>query len=258
MKTLKISTLLVALASVFTFSSCLDESEDSSLPAYTSYVTIAGDAAFGYTFYSDFGCTLKPTASSIQTVLPGLSTSNVKRALVAFNLLNEAEQGQALVAGKTYDIELGQSYYANYAIPTYQSIEISHNSAAADTLTTKNEMINTIDKNIWAINGYVNAQLTINYDQSKPFYLNTYYDREKDIDPETSTLYLNLYFNNNSTNDYYQGTSVFSFDLPDDAAFEFMTDSVNVVLRAINTHDNQLMEVGKCRMGIDDFFVPSF
>ena len=107
--TLKLSTFLVALASVFTFSSCLNSSDDSSYPTYSSYVTIAGDDVFGYTFHTDFGATLKPTSSSVTQVLPGLSGSNVKRAYVAFDLVSETENGKELEKGKTYDVVLRES-----------------------------------------------------------------------------------------------------------------------------------------------------
>ena len=58
--TLKLSTLLVALASLFTFSSCLNNDDNSNYATYRSYVTIAGDDTYGYTFYADFGSILKP------------------------------------------------------------------------------------------------------------------------------------------------------------------------------------------------------
>ena len=258
MKTLKISTLLVALASVFTFSSCLnDNGGGSSLPSYSSYVTITGDAVFGYTFHSDFGCRLKPTTASVEEVLPGLNNSKVKRAVVAFDLVDQNLQGQTLEAGKTYDIILRSSYNANYALPTYQTVDMTDDAMAADTLLNKNQNITSVNNYIWAINGYINAQMTVAYDPNKTFYLNTYYDRTTDIDRDNNTLYLNLYYNKNSNNDMHQGTAVFSFDLPDDAAFEFSQDTINVVLRA-TTNNVPMTEVGKCRMSINDFFVPGY
>ena len=148
--TLKLSTFLVALASVFTFSSCMNSSDDSSYPTYSSYVTIGGDDVFGYTFHSDFGATLKPTVASVTKVLPGLSGSNVKRAYVAFDLASETENGKELEKGKTYDIVLRESYYANYAIPTFSTI---YKTEASDTLVTKNTKINDVNRDIWAING---------------------------------------------------------------------------------------------------------
>ena len=257
MKTFKISTLLVALASVFAFSSCLNDTDDSGSATYSTYVTIAGDSFFGYTFYADNGCILIPTLQSVSEVLPGLSGSSVKRAVVSFDLLDESKNGDILESGKTYQIVLKSSYY-NYAIPTYNTLDITDNAMAADTLTTNNKQIYDINQNIWAANGYVNAQMTINYDQNKNFYLHTYYDRDKDINVETNTLYLNIYYNHNADYPTSQGSSVFSFDLPDDAAYAFKGDSVDVVLRSLTMLDFHMTQVGKCRMSVNDFRVPEF
>ena len=252
--TLKLSTFLVALATAFTFSSCLNGDDSNNYATYSSYVTIDGDQFIGYRFHSDFGATLMPTSASVQEVLPGLNNSNVKRAYVAFDLASETENGKTLEVGKTYDIILRQSYYANYAIPTYPTVQLT---AASDSLTTKNERINHVDQNIWAINGYVNAQLTINYQQEKAFYLNTYYS-EKDIDTSNNTLYLNLYYNSNTQTYTGQGTSVFSFELPRQVASSFSSDSINLVLRAITEYDDKtLREVGSCKVAKKDFYTPS-
>ena len=210
----------------------------------------------GYTFYSDFGCVLRPTSASIQEVLPGLSSSNVKRAYVSFDLASETENGQNLEAGKIYDIVLRQSYYANYAIPTYGTIE---HTAASDTLITNNKRSLDVNKDIWASNGYINALITINYEQNKTFSMNAFYNREKDIDPATNTMYLNLYYNSNSNNPTAQGQSVFSFDLPEQAIGQFSSDSINVVLKAISDFDETaLVEVGKCRVAKKDFYTPMY
>ena len=256
--TLKFSTLLVALASVFTFSSCLNSNNDSTYPAYASYVTITGDQFLGYTFHSDFGCTLRPTSASVQEVLPGLGNSKVKRAYVAFDLASETENGKNLEVGKIYDIILRQSYYANYAIPTYNTIKLT---AASDSLITKNKSVQSIDeKNIWASNGYINALITINYQQNKTFSMNTYYS-EEDIDVANNTLNLNLYYNSNSENPNAQGQSVFSFRLPEEVIYSnhFSTDSITLVLNAISGYDNsQLNKVGECKVAMKDFSEPMF
>lgn len=256
--TLKFSTLLVALASVFTFSSCLNSNNDSTYPAYASYVTITGDQFLGYTFHSDFGCTLRPTSASVQEVLPGLGNSKVKRAYVAFDLASETENGKNLEVGKIYDIILRQSYYANYAIPTYNTIKLT---AASDSLITKNKSVQSIDeKNIWASNGYVNALITINYQQNKTFSMNTYYS-EEDIDVANNTLNLNLYYNSNSESQNAQGQSVFSFRLPEEVIYNnhFSTDSITLVLNAISGYDNsQLNKVGECKVAMKDFSEPMF
>lgn len=257
--TLKLSTLLIALVSAFTFSSCLDSDNNSSYPTYSSYVTITGDAMLGYTFYSDFGCILRPTSQSVQEVLPGLSESNVKRAVVAFDLVSETENGKDLVAGQTYDIILRQSYYANYAIPTYNTIDIANNAAAADSLVNKNQYINDVNSNIWAINGYINAEMTLNYDQSKTISANTYYNSEEDVDVEQKTLSLNIYYNSNSTSTNAQVTSVFSFKLPEEVAGNFPNDSINLVLNAITEYgSNELTKVAECKVARKDFYTPMY
>lgn len=261
--TLKLSTLLIALVSAFTFSSCLNNDNNSDYPGYSSYVTISGDEVFGYTFYSDFGCILKPTMQSVKEVLPGLSNSDVKRAVVAFDLASEAENGKDLLAGQTYDIILRQSYYANYAIPTYNTIDIANNAAAADSLVNKNEYINNVNNSIWAINGYLNAQMTLNYDQNKAFSVSTYYNSEKDVDVAQKTLSLNIYYNSNSNSNNAQGTSVFSFKLPEKEYMKFAyssinpsQDSIKVILNAISEYDaKELMKVGECKMAISDFYL---
>jgi len=255
--TLKLSTLIVAVASVFTFSSCLDNSDTSNNPTYFSYVTITGDQFIGYTFHADFGSKLIPTSASVQEVLPGLSSSNVKRAYVAFDLASETENGQNLESNKRYDIILRPSYYANYALPTYNTIRHTEYS---DSLITKNGQVQNIDSSIWAINGYVNAMITINYDQNKAFYINTYYS-EENIDVNNNTLNLNLYYNSNSENANAQGQSVFSFRLPEEVinTHQFSADSIKLVLNAITGYDNsQLTKVGECKVALEDFSTPMY
>ena len=253
--TLKLSTLLVAIASAFTFSSCLNSNDNTTYPTYSSYVTISGDQFIGYTFYSDFGSILRPTSASVQEVLPGLSSSTVKRAFVAFDLASEAENGKDLESNKIYDIILRSSYYANYAIPTYKTVKYT---ATSDTLITKNQRVQDINKDIWAINGYVNALITINYNQNKAFYMNTYYS-EEDIDVANNTLNLNLYYNSNSESAGAQGQSVFSFRLPEEVITRFSAESITLVLNAITGYENnQLTKVGECKVALKDFSEPMF
>lgn len=251
--TLKLSTFLVALVSVFTFSSCLDSSDTSERATYYSYVTISGDDMFGYTFYADFGSTLIPTSASVQEVLPGLGKSGAKRAYIAFDLASETENGQTLVAGQRYNIIVRQDYAANYSVPTYETVM---SRELTDSLHTKNGHIQNVNNYIWAINGYVNAHLTLDYDQSKPFYLNTYYNAE-DVDAANNTLNLNLYYNSNSQYATSQGSSVFSFKLPEQVAYNFSTDSIKLVMNAITGYDDsQLTKVAECKVAVKDFMTP--
>ena len=255
--TLKLSTFIIAIASVFTFSSCLNNNNETTYPTYTSYVTITGDQFMGYTFYSDFGSILRPTSASVQEVLSGLSSSTVKRAYIAFDLASETGNGQTLESNKIYDIILRSSYYANYALPTYQTIKHTEYS---DSLITKNEHIQEINKDIWAVNGYANAFITINYDQNKTFSMNTYYS-EEDIDVANNTLTLNLYYNSHSESPSAQGQSVFCFRLPEEVIYthQFSTDSINLVLNAITGYDNsQLSKVGECKVALKDFSEPMY
>ncbi len=262
MKTLKFKTLLVTFVAAITLSSCLSDNDVTDYPHYSSYVTVGGDGMFGYTFYADFGATLIPTTESIQEVIPGLTNSDVKRMYISFDLVPDSDNGKTLEAGNTYRIALKAAYGSNIPLPTYTTIDIAGNQTAADSLTTKNQPINTIDNKIWAINGYVNAAMTIDYDYNKSFYMNTYYNHETDVDLENETLYLNLYYNSNTSYANQQGNSVFSFELPKQAAYQFNTnglnnnDSINLVLRAMTNQSSQMMEVGKCKMAVKDFYVP--
>lgn len=262
MKALKLKTLFVALASAMTLSSCLGDSEVTDYPHYSTYVTVKGDSFFGYTFYADFGGTLIPTLQSIKEVVPGLVNSDVKRMYISFDLVPESDNGKTLQAGATYNIALKSSYGSNIAIPTYSTVDTYGNQAAIDSLTTKNEPINTISNRIWAANGYLNTSMTIDYDYSKPFYMHTYYNPEEDINFDEKTLHLNLYYNSNSTYTDQQGSSVFSFELPQYAASQFLmngfssNDSINLVLRAVTDHTLQLTEITQCKMAIEDFYQP--
>lgn len=262
MKALKLKTLFVALASAMTFSSCLGDSEVADYPHYSSYVTVDGDSMFGYTFYADFGATLLPTSQSIQEVLPGLANANVKRMYISFDLVPESDNGKTLEAGNTYTIALKSSYGSNMAIPTYNTIDTYNNQAAADSLTTKNEPINTIENKIWAVNGYVNASMTINYSYDDLFYMHTYYNSEEDIDLDEKTVYMNLYYNSNSSYANQQGSSIFSFELPRYAATKLLmngfssNDSINLVLRGVTGFSSEMTQVGQCKMAIKDFYQP--
>ena len=153
--------------------------------------------------------------------------------------------------------DLLATFSTNYAIPTYNTIKLT---AASDSLITKNKYVQDINKDIWAANGYVNALITINYQQNKAFSMNTYYSAE-DIDVANNTLNLNLYYNSNSENPNAQGQSVFSFRLPEEVIYSngFSTDSITLVLNAISGYDNsQLNKVGECKVALKDFSEPRF
>ena len=160
--TLRLSAFIVALVSLFTFSSCLNDNNGSSSSAnYYSPVTITGNNDSGYIFYADFGSKLIPSMTNIMEVIPDLTTRNdIERAYIAFDLASETENGKDLVAGETYQIIIRNDYFSpNYVIPTYKTVM---STEVTDSLHTYNQRINTVDQNIWAANGYVNAKLTLN------------------------------------------------------------------------------------------------
>ena len=123
---------------------------------------------------------------------------------------------------------------------------------------TKNQRINNVDQNIWAANGYVNAQLTISYFSNKDFDLKAYYT-EEDIDVANNTFNLNLYYNSNSEQTNSQGTSIISFRLPEEVAHKFQGESINLVLNAITDYEGiSLTKVAECKMAVKDFYAPQF
>jgi hypothetical protein len=263
--TLRLSTFIVALVSVFTFSSCLNDDNASSNGAMNYYpVTIYGNNDFGYTFYADF-CDSKliPSMTNIMEVIPYLTTRNdIKRAFIAFDLASETENGKELVAGETYQIIVRNDFFRrNNFIPTYNTVM---STDTTDSLHTSNQRINYVDSNrIWAENGYVNAQLTINYYNDKnfdPFKLDlkAYYT-EEDIDVANNTFNLNLYYNSNSEQTNSQGTSDFSFRLPEEVAHKFQGETINLVLNAITEYGSTtLTKVAECKMAVKDFYAPQF
>ena len=183
--------------------------------------------------------------------------SGAKRAYVAFDLASETENGKELVAGETYQIIVRNDYFRpNYAIPTYETVK---STDATDALHTKNQRINNVDKNIWAANGYVNAQLTISYFSNKDFDLKAYYT-EEDIDVANNTFNLNLYYNSNSEQTNSQGTSDFSFRLPEEVAHKFQGETINLVLNAITEYGSTtLTKVAELKeMAVKDFYAPQF
>ena len=207
-----------------------------------------------YTFYSDFGYILKPTTESVKNVLYNWNMQNVKRGIIYFDLASETEQIIEFKPGQRYDIVLNANGN-NIPIPTYESTRQS------DSLVTNNKSVLNVDKSIWAVNGFLNALITINYKSGKEFSMSTYYS-EEDIDVTNNTLNLNLYYNSNSENSDTQiGPYPFSFRLPEEVIDNnhFSADSITLVLNAISGYDNsQLNKVGECKVALKDFREPMF
>ena len=100
--------------------------------------------------------------------------------------------------------------------------------------------------------------MTITYDQYKNFSMNAFYGDE-DIDAANNKLTLNLYYNSNSDTHTGQATSVFSFKLPENLAYNFQTDTITLVMKAISDYQGTtLNEVGSCKVAVKDFFAPTY
>ena len=85
------------------------------------------------------------------------------------------------------------------------------------------------------------------------------YYEENDIDVTNNTLNLNLYYNSNSTYPNSQGSSIFSFRLPEQVAHSFTTDSINLALNAITEYEGEEpTKVAECKMAVKDFYAPRY
>ena len=200
---------------------------------------------------------LLPFVTPVSATTTNAITTSTVATSAPTTYSKEYNSGTRNVACTTLNGTSAESYYANYAIPTYNTIKLT---AASDSLITKNKYVQDVNKDIWASNGYVNALITINYQQNKTFSMNTYYS-EEDIDVANNTLNLNLYYNSNSENPSAQGQSVFSFRLPEEVIYNnhFSTDSITLVLNAISGYDNsQFNKVGECKVAMKDFSEPMF
>lgn len=262
MKTFKLITILAFLASIVSFTSCMNSNnENHKYASYTSYVTVSGSSAFDYTFDSDFGCKLTPTAASVAEILPSLTTTNAKRLLIGFDMADGSTP--TLEAGKNYNVVLRPFYNGYYlmnyiAVPTFTTVDTYQNQLALDSLTTKNKPISEISGDIWAANGYVNAKIGLNYNMQSRFYLHTYFNSNEDIDVANNTLYLNLYYNDNSDYSSNYGSDVVSFELPRKAYTMLTGDSFNIVLRAkTSANTESFAEVGKCTIKKDAMISPT-
>lgn len=247
MKKMKLAVVFAALVSVVGFSSCLN-SDGNSGPAFASFVTVTGDDLLGYKLYSDVGYTMVPTSQSVSQ-LPWLK--NTKRALVWFDIAAEENPTQ-LEPNKNYNVVLSNTgsfpLFTNTVIDTYQN-------EPADTLQANQDPITSI-QGLWAVKGYCNATIGVQYDPSKRWYMNAGYDSSEDVDPSTNTLTLTVYYDSNAENAYDSGSSYFSFKLPESEYGQFTADSINLVLRAKTTNSGDSFEEVKCRMAKSDLFAP--
>lgn len=249
MKKMKLAVMFAALVSALTFSSCLNGDGGPSGPAFGNVlVTVTGDELLGYKLYSDYGPILIPTSQSVAQ-LPGLK--KIKRAIVAFDLVGDQDIS-VLEPGKSYNVVLNPNYCGG--IPTSTVIDTYQNEAA-DTLFKNQDPISSFE-GLYAVNGYANVSISVPYDRTKMFYMNAGYDSDLDVNSSTNTLSLTVYYDNNSSNAYEIGNSIFSFKLPAQEYGKFEGDSINLILKAKTTSSGDKVEELKCRIHKSELFPP--
>lgn len=243
MKKFKFAYLAVALASVFAFSSCLDDSDDSSdYPDFNNVPVTVGNG--GFTLLADNGSYLIPTNS-----VTGLD--QCERAIVSFDVVSGSNVTQ-LEAGKTYDVEINPNY--SYSMTTKRVMDICGDEVALDSLVNSQEAISV--ENMYAVNGYVTTTVTVNFDYGTAAVMDCAYNSEEDIKVNENALYLTMYYDPKSTMTSYSTTTAFSFRLPEYVYEKLSGDSIDLVMRykSIGAESTQT----KCRMARKDFFRPTF
>ena len=211
MKKLFTTVTLVALLATASLTSCFSD-DDNNLIMYGTYVTITGNATAGYMFYADEGFTLIPTTTSVETALPALATSNVERAYIVFQLVDQEEGFVELLSGHIYNINVIASSN-NTSIPTDNIVDFYQNEKA-DTLVTRQDKISDIGSQSWVANGYITMGVSITYDPSAPCSINMAYNSQVDIDRSKNKVTFTLYYDNNTDNPYQSGSALFSFRIP--------------------------------------------
>ena len=253
MKKIRFTLLMAAIASVVTFSSCLNTDDDSNYPMYRSVVTV-GPSAFQ--LYSDNGSVLRPTQSSL-AAMSGLASA--ERSIVAFDMADESLQGKELEPNKEYDVILR----AGAKIPTAKTVDL-YNNSPADTLVKNMDPIESLNKSsVYGRFGYLNAELSFSFKPSVTWTMNAYYNSEKDVDVKNRKFTMTLCYDKRTNENYQTGVSLFSFRMPSEVKYNFMdaglssTDSVDVVLRYKlssfgSSEENSFQEV-KTKMALSDF-----
>jgi hypothetical protein len=250
MKTLKFAAVLMtALATTFTLTSCLGDSDSSNYADISNVpVTVNTSSFYGTTFYADLGCTFVPTSASLQNY----DFSKVKRALVSMSLLDENASAYNLEEGKSYNVSVTYAV----GIPTIDVAD-RYNNEAADSLATTQTGISSISSSTFYVaNGYVTTQLTVPYG-SDTYSMAVVYDSSTDVDTQNNTLSLDLQYNHNSQYVSGTGSSVFSFKLPTGIASRFTADSVTVSLRALSASGTDNYLTAKTKAALSDLVTRS-
>lgn len=245
MKKFNLYLLTVALASVFAFSSCLDDGNESDYPAYRNIGVTVGTG--GFRMLADNGAYLVPT-----TMVSGLES--VERAAVSFDLASG--DLVELKAGESYDVIINTAY--SYVIPTYSVIDLHNNAVAVDSLVNSQTEVTRVS-GIYAVNGYMTMEATLPCDYSSNPTVDVAYNSAEDIDVAGKKLTLTLYYDSKSSYPSQSVSSIFSFRLPAFAAtafYENQTDSIDLVLNYQNSINSMDSGTATCRMAVKDLQIP--
>ena len=224
MKKMKLAVFFAALVSVLSFSSCLDTNSESAYDGI-ALVTVTGDEFIGYKLYADGGGILVPTATNMKQFG---DWSKVKRAQVAFKHLDEVlPEPSENTKYKVEIVSVGQLFGGT----------------------------NMINGGVGIYKGYITFSPQFNYNSSSPFYFNMSYREEDIVDNEKLTL--TFHYDNGESDSYNSINVLCSFPFSSELYSHFSeTDSIDVVLRAMQDRGGENYVKKEVRMATKDFIAP--
>lgn len=239
MKKMKLAAIFAGLVSVFTFSSCLNDSGGSSYDIY-EIVTVV-DGVYGNTaLKGDGGYTYNPVASSVVAGLKDSKGNYYKRAQVGIKLM----EGEVITQGqKSYKIsEIGV-----LAILNYKDFNLM-----PDTLKNEYAIVSLQGSNnnsMWAVNGYVNVPFTFKTKETlsmDDFHLFA-------VEAKEDTLVTRLQQTKGADDAYQTGEALISFHMPFNGEFyeifnelQPKNDTIVVKVTAKGENDKELVSTVKC------------
>ena len=220
MKKMKLAVFFAALVSVLSFSSCLDTNSESAYDGIV-LVTVTGDEFLGYKLYADGGGILVPTAANMKQF------GDWSKEIVSAAPLH----GGANMINTTRDVE------------------------AADTLYKNQDPVIDFYGGVIIYKGYITFSPQLNYNSSSPFYFNMSYREEDIVDNEKLTL--TFHYDNGESDSYNSTRALCSFPFSSELYSHFSeTDSIDVVLRAMQDRGGENYVKKEVRMATKDFRAP--
>lgn len=246
MKKMKLAVFFAALVSVLSFSSCLDTNSESAYDGIV-LVTVTGDEFLGYKLYADGGGILVPTAANMKQFG---DWSKVKRAQVAFKHLDEVLPEPS--ENTQYKVEIVS------AAPLHggaNMINTTRDVEAADPLYKNQDPVIDFYGGVIIYKGYITFSPQLNYNSSSPFYFNMSYREEDIVDNEKLTL--TFHYDNGESDSYNSTRALCSFPFSSELYSHFSeTDSIDVVLRAMQDRGGENYVKKEVRMATKDFRAP--